>query len=72
MVNILKLKGKIVEAGLNISTLSKELSIDRSTFYRKLNEDGTEFTIKEVSVMINKLNLTFNDVENIFFNQYVA
>lgn len=72
MVNILKLKGKIVEAGLNISILSKELSIDRSTFYRKLNEDGTEFTIKEVNIMIDKLNLSFNDVKSIFFSQLVA
>ena len=72
MVNILKLKGKIVEAGLNISILSKELSIDRSTFYRKLNEDNTEFTIKEVNIMIDKLNLSFNDVKSIFFSQSVA
>ena len=72
MVNILKLKGKIVEAGLNISLLSKELKIDRSTFYRKLNEDGTEFTVKEVNIMIDKLNLSFNDVKSIFFSQLVA
>lgn len=72
MVNILKLKGKIVEAGLNISILSKELNIDRSTFYRKLNEDGTVFTIKEVNIMIDKLNLSFNDVKSIFFSQLVA
>lgn len=72
MVNILKLKGKIVEAGLNISILSKELNIDRSTFYRKLSEDGTVFTIKEVNIMIDKLNLSFEDVKSIFFNQLVA
>lgn len=46
MINILKLKGKIVEAGMNISSLSRELKMDRSTFYRKLNEDGTYFSIK--------------------------
>ena len=72
MINILKLKGKIVEAGMNISSLSKELSIDRSTFYRKLNEDGTFFTIKEINIMIVKLNLSFDDVKNIFFSQLVA
>lgn len=72
MINVLKLKGKIVEAGMNISKLSKELNIDRSTFYRKLNEDGTEFTIKEVNIMIQKLKLSFEDVQNIFFGQLVA
>lgn len=72
MINILKLKGKIVEAGMNVSSLSRELNIDRSTFYRKLNEDGTYFSIKEINVMIAKLNLSFDDVKNIFFNQSVA
>ncbi|CAI3197229.1 helix-turn-helix domain-containing protein [Clostridium neonatale] len=72
MINILKLKGKIVEAGMNVSSLSRELNIDRSTFYRKLNEDGTYFSIKEINVMIAKLNLSFDDVKNIFFNQLVA
>ncbi|MDU4480237.1 helix-turn-helix domain-containing protein [Clostridium sp.] len=72
MINILKLKGKIVEAGMNISSLSRELNIDRSTFYRKLNEDGTYFSIKEINIMIAKLNLSFDDVKNIFFRQLVA
>ena len=72
MINILKLKGKIVEAGMNISSLSRELNIDRSTFYRKLNEDGTYFSIKEINIMIARLNLSFDDVKNIFFSQLVA
>ena len=72
MINILKLKGKIVEAGMNISSLSKELNIDRSTFYRKLNEEGTFFTIKEINIMIEKLNLSFEDVKSIFFSKLVA
>ena len=72
MVNILKLKGKIVEAGFSISVLSKELGIDRSTFYRKLNEDGTVFTIKEVNVMCDKLHLSLKDLQDIFFNKLVA
>ena len=72
MVNILKLKGKIVEAGMTILSISKELNMDRSTFYRKMNEDGTYFTIKEVNIMINKLHLSFSDVQDIFFDKLVA
>lgn len=72
MVNILKLKGKIVEAGMTILSISKALNVDRSTFYRKMNEGGTDFTIKEVNIMINKLNLSFTDVQDIFFNKLVA
>lgn len=72
MINILKLKGKIVEAGMTILSISKALNMDRSTFYRKMNEDGTDFTIREVNIMINKLNLSFNDVQDIFFNKFIA
>lgn len=72
MINILKLKAKIVEAGMTILSVSKALNMDRSTFYRKMNEDGTDFTIKEVNIMINILNLSFNDVQDIFFNKLVA
>ena len=32
MVNVNKLKGKIVENGLTIGTLAKKLGIDRSTY----------------------------------------
>ena len=72
MINILKLKAKIVEAGMTILSVSKALNMDRSTFYRKMNEDGTDFTIKEVNIMINILNLSFNDVQDIFFNKFIA
>lgn len=72
MINILKLKGKIVEAGMTILSISKALNMDRSTFYRKMNEDGTYFTIREVNIMINKLNLSFNDVQDIFLNKFIA
>ena len=72
MINILKLKAKIVEAGMTILSVSKALNMDRSTFYRKMNEDGTYFTIKEVNIMINKLHLSFNDVLELFFNKLVA
>ena len=57
---------------MTILSVSKALNMDRSTFYRKMNEDGTDFTIKEVNIMINILNLSFNDVQDIFFNKLVA
>lgn len=45
MVNINKLKGKIVECGLNITELACKIGIDRTTLYRKINSDGTTITI---------------------------
>lgn len=72
MVNILKLKGKIVECGTNIEELSKNIGINKSTFYRKLNSNGEEFSVREVTFMIRTLNLSLNEVNEIFFSQFVA
>ncbi len=73
MVNINKLKGKIVENGLSIAELSSEIGIDRATFYRKMNTHcGENFTIKEANLISKALNLTCDEINSIFFSQYVA
>lgn len=72
MVNINKLKGKIVECGLNIPELAANIGIDKATFYRKINLDGETFTIKEADMIANQLKLSAEEVNAIFFAQYVA
>lgn len=72
MVNINKLKGKIVERGLNISELATIIGIDRATFYRKMNTEGKNFTIEEADSIAKELHLTCEEVNSIFFSQFVA
>jgi Helix-turn-helix. len=72
MVNVNKLKGKIVECGLSIEELAKRIGKDRATLYRRLNSDGKDFTIEEADLIAKTLNLTYSEVNAIFFNQYVA
>ena len=72
MSNINKLKGKIVEAGLNVEELSKRANISRSTFYRKLGKNGTDFTILEVYKIVTALQLSTQEAISIFFSQLVA
>lgn len=72
MVNINKLKGKIVENGLTIEKLADNIGIDRSTLYRKINNNGETFTIKEADLILNALNLTAEEAKAIFFSQLVA
>ena len=57
MVNVNKLKGKIVENGLNVSELAALIGIDKATFYRKLNANGENFTIKEADLIAERLSL---------------
>ena len=48
MVDIRKLKAKLVEKDISIIQLANILGIDRSTVYRKLNKSGENFTVKEI------------------------
>lgn len=72
MVNINKLKGKIVENGLTTEKLADLIGIDRSTLYRKINGNGESFTIKEADLIVKKLNLNLEEANAIFFSQFVA
>ena len=72
MVNINKLKGKIVECGLSISELSTLIGVDKATFYRKINSEGKNFTIGEVDLIEKELKLNCDEVNSIFFSQFVA
>ena len=72
MVNINKLRGKIVECGTNISELALKIGIDRATLYRRFNSNGKEFTIEEADLIAKELNLSCSEASAIFFSQYVA
>ncbi len=72
MVNINKLKGKIVESGLTVGELAQAINIDKTTLYRRMGENGDRFLIKEVNAICKKLNLTKEEAIAIFFNNDVA
>lgn len=71
-MNVNKLKGKIVENGLNIPSVARKIGMDKATFYRKLNGETTTFTIKEADAIVNILDLTSSEALAIFFEQNVA
>lgn len=70
MLDIQKLKGKIVEKGKSVETLSREIGINPSTFYRKLNNNS--FEIEEADRIVSILALTGAEATAIFFSQLVA
>lgn len=72
MVDVKKLKGKIVEKGLNVEKVANSIGIDHSTFYRKLNGQGETFTIKEANLICSTLELDRNEAMSIFFKGTVA
>lgn len=71
MINTNKLKGKIVERGLNIESLAKEMDIDKATLYRKIS-NSEKFSIKELDLIVSVLRLSPEEAMAIFFSQFVA
>lgn len=59
------LKRKIYEAG-NVEEVAKEIGINRSTLYRKINSG--KFYIGELVNIKSKLSLTDEEANEIFFN----
>ena len=72
MVNVDKLKGKIVERRMNVEDVAQAVGIDKSTFYRRLNGGGGAFTIEEADKIATLLSLNPDELNQIFFAQYVA
>ena len=72
MVNINKLKGKVVENGITLERLAAEIGMDRATMYRKIKAGGENFSIKEADLIVKSLRLNKEEAVNIFFSQYVA
>lgn len=72
MVNIRKLKAKLVEKDISIIQLANIIGIDKSTVYKKLNKSGENFTVKDVERISKALSLTYEDINDIFFTNIVA
>lgn len=72
MINIPKLRGKIVENEMSISDLAEKIGISKSTLYQKINNNGASFTIDEVVTISKILNLSKDEFNNIFFADFVA
>jgi len=72
LININKLKGKIVERGMSVGTLAPQVGIDKATFYRKLQNGGEDFTIREVGLIVDALELNLVEANDIFFTQLVS
>lgn len=62
------LKGKIREENENYRSLSKETGISVNALNNKLNGYSV-FDMREVSIMVEKLNIQPNDIIKYFFPQ---
>jgi len=70
-INIRLLKSKLALQSKSISDLAQNINMNKSTFYRKLN-GKSDFTRKEITDIIQILDLDREDMCAIFFTQKVS
>ena len=68
MVNVNKLRGKIVECGMNVGTLAKKTGMSKETLYRRISKGGIDFTINEADRIAKALSLTETEFNEIFLH----
>lgn len=71
MIAVNKLKGKIAEQGMNMTTFAKSIDLDYSSLYRRL-EGQVSFTVSDVEKITKVLHLENEDIVNIFFAKGIA
>lgn len=67
-MDVNKLKGKIVERGLNVEKLAEVIGVDRSSLYRKLN-NAEKITIGEAMRMKIALGISNDEAVDIFLTE---
>lgn len=72
MVDVLKLKAKIVEKRFTVASLADAIGVDKTTLYRRFSDNGKTFTIGEIEQIVLVLGLTEQEARDIFFVQNVA
>jgi predicted DNA-binding transcriptional regulator YafY len=71
MVELRKLKAKMVERDVTAAELAKALEVDTSTLYRKF-QNAEKLTVRDVRKMSEVLTLSADDITAIFFAPDVA
>ena len=67
MLNANKLNGKIIENGLDKTTVAEMMGIHRSTLHRKINNEWDKLSVKEANELVKILKLSSDEAISIFF-----
>ena len=67
MVNINKLKGRMMKKGFTVKKLSNKTGIPESRFSRRFSDGGNKVTVGEIKLISDALILDVKDVNEIFF-----
>lgn len=71
VVNVLKLKGRIIERGYNCSTFAQEIGISKKTLYNYMT-DPEKIPYKIIEKMVSVLFDSPDDAMQVFFAQKLS
>lgn len=69
MVNVDRLRDEMKKKSISPDAAAAAMGIDVATYYRRMNRQGTKFTVEEVSKLSELLNLSPNTMQDIFFER---
>lgn len=69
MVNVERLRDEMKKRSISPDAAAEAMQIDVATYYRRMNRQGTKFTVEEVGKLSELLNLSPKDMQEIFFNR---
>lgn len=71
MLNKNLFRAKCAEKGVTLEQVARIIGVNQATLYRKLN-GKSEFTRNEIQLFKSALNLSGDDMQNIFFAEKLA
>lgn len=67
MANVRKLREKMYGANIGMGKMADIIGVDRSTFYRKMNDYGEDFSLRQAKAIAENLKLSALEAAEIFF-----
>ena len=61
-----KLRDKMAEMKMSPEDMARKIGVDPSTFYRKIKDDGINFTVGQMHKIVEILQLSKEDAASIF------
>ena len=72
MVNVIRLQNALKKRAVSYEEAARAIGVDRSTFYRRVQREGAKFTVEEVERLSVLLNLSSQEMQDIFFDRELA
>lgn len=67
MVDVKALKQKMLEKGWTVEKLADAIGLNRATLFRRFQNNGVDFTVKEINAIVSALGLSRAEAHLIFF-----